>query len=78
MYALDSSKEYDILRKSDVEIHGPTGYRDFFPNTNDKAHGLSKEDIVRSSIFVHDNNLEESIDRLVSSAPFANTFWDLY
>jgi hypothetical protein len=64
LYALDSRHEWDARQKHDVEIHSPTGYRNFFPGQNSDVYGLTKDDIVRSSLFVHEHELEDAIERM--------------
>jgi hypothetical protein len=62
MYALDVSREYDSGTRHKALIHGPTGYRNFIGRN--PAYGVTKEDIVRSSIFVHENGLHDKINNL--------------
>jgi hypothetical protein len=72
LYSLDVSREYDSFTNDKALIHGPTGYRNFIEGQRDTTYGLTKEDIVRSSIFVHEHKLQNAIEdldyRAVSSA----------
>lgn len=62
MYALDVSREYDHRQNDMALIHGPTGYRNFDATSGRPTpHGITKEDIVRSAIFVHENKLQDAI-----------------
>jgi hypothetical protein len=63
VYALDMSREHDNHHNDKALIHGPTGYRNFFPGQNSDTYGATKEDIVRSSKFVHENNLQDAIPK---------------
>jgi hypothetical protein len=62
LYALDVSREYDSHQNDKALIHGPTGYRNFMEGQNSDTYGATKEDIVRSSIFVHENGLYEALE----------------
>jgi hypothetical protein len=62
MYALEVSREYDHRQNDMALIHGPTGYRNFDSKSGRPTpHGITKEDIVRSAIFVHENKLQDAI-----------------
>ncbi|KAF2641451.1 hypothetical protein P280DRAFT_507003 [Massarina eburnea CBS 473.64] len=78
LYSIDKSEEYDRFRDDQALVHGPPGYRNFIDNAN--LYNLTKEDIVRSSLFIHENNLQGSIrpnisdiQRLIQSAKDAKT-----
>ncbi|KAI4941908.1 hypothetical protein J4E91_010458 [Alternaria rosae] len=61
MYALDISQENDPGKNHKALIHGPTGYRNFFEEQNGDVYGATKEDVVRSSLFVHEHNLYDAL-----------------
>ncbi|RYN16873.1 hypothetical protein AA0112_g12328 [Alternaria arborescens] len=62
IYALDVSREYDHRQNDMALIHGPTGYRNFDSKSGRPTpQGITKEDIVRSAIFVHENKLQDAI-----------------
>ncbi|KAG9189903.1 hypothetical protein G6011_06771 [Alternaria panax] len=61
MSALDFSREHDHFSDDMALIHGPTGYRNFIKGRTQNPYGITKEDIVRSSIFVHENSLQDAI-----------------
>jgi hypothetical protein len=58
LYSIDQSEEYDKFHDNNAFVHGPMGYRKFFEDSN---FGLTKEDIVRSSLFMDANNFEDQI-----------------
>lgn len=63
VYALDKSQEYAPgSGDKHARIHGPTGYRNLRDRDAD-AYGFSMEDVVRSSLFVHENKLQNAIER---------------
>ena len=61
LYALNPSQEGDT--HDQVQVHGPIGYRNFF-SEHDGPYNITKEDIVRSSYFVHKHNLQATIDNI--------------
>ncbi|KAL1796182.1 hypothetical protein ACET3X_004722 [Alternaria dauci] len=64
MYALDVSREYDHGKNDMALIHSPTGYRNFIQGRNPTPYGITKEDVIRSSIFVHENKLQGALRNL--------------
>ncbi|KAF2438143.1 hypothetical protein P171DRAFT_526394 [Karstenula rhodostoma CBS 690.94] len=61
LYSIDQSEERDELRNDQALVHGPIGYRNFFANSSSTVHGLTKEDIVRSSLWIDANNFEDTV-----------------
>jgi hypothetical protein len=59
LYALTRMEEYDSGRDDQAQISGPTGFHDFYKE-NDETHSITLKDIVRSSLFVHRNNLGDA------------------
>ncbi|KAI4606911.1 hypothetical protein J4E83_009822 [Alternaria metachromatica] len=61
IYALDISQENDPGKNHKALIHGPTGYRNFFEGQNSDVYGATLEDVVRSSLAVHEHNLYDAL-----------------
>jgi hypothetical protein len=61
LYAINPSEEDDFGRNDQGLVRGPKGYRHFHADRNEKWKGISMEDIVRSSMWVHQNHLQDSI-----------------
>jgi hypothetical protein len=59
LYALPRMEEYDYGMDDQAQISGPTGFHDF-DKENDETHSITLKDVVRSSLFVHRNNLGDA------------------
>jgi hypothetical protein len=62
LYSIDQSEEDDKFKDDQALVHGPSGYRNFFENRSSNVHGLTKEDIVRSSLWIDANNFEDKVN----------------
>jgi hypothetical protein len=60
LYAMTRMEENDFAWDDQAQINGPTGFHDFDREKNE-THSITREDIVRSSLFVHRNNLGDAV-----------------
>ncbi|KAF1841578.1 uncharacterized protein K460DRAFT_293247 [Cucurbitaria berberidis CBS 394.84] len=61
LYALNPSQEGDT--SDQAQASGPIGYRNFF-NETERYYNITMKDIVRSSLFTHQNGLQEAIEKI--------------
>ncbi|KAL5394958.1 hypothetical protein PMIN06_003262 [Paraphaeosphaeria minitans] len=62
LFSIDQSEEDDRQKNDQALVHGPIGYRNFFERKSSDMHNLSKEDIVRSSLWIDANNFEDKVN----------------
>ncbi|KAF2876975.1 hypothetical protein BDV95DRAFT_601389 [Massariosphaeria phaeospora] len=65
-----ASSEDDFAHDGQALVKAPTGLVNFLPKNNAEFYGITKEDVVRSSLWVHENDLEDqllggSVDHIV-------------
>jgi hypothetical protein len=60
LYAIDPSQEGDHHKNDQAQVTGPTGFH-AFDHEQEEYYNITREDIVRSSFFVHHNQVEDAI-----------------
>ncbi|KAH7073297.1 hypothetical protein FB567DRAFT_428776, partial [Paraphoma chrysanthemicola] len=61
LYAIDQGRENDKGKNDQAQVSGPTGFR-HFDYARAATYNITKEDIVRSSLFVHKHKLDNGMD----------------
>lgn len=61
LYALGQGREGDFMRDDYAQINGPTNFHKF-DTAGPENHNLDLTDVVRSSLFVHRNKLDDAIN----------------
>ncbi|KAF1914053.1 hypothetical protein BDU57DRAFT_332080 [Ampelomyces quisqualis] len=60
LYAIGITQENDFMKDDQAQVHGPSGFHEF-DSMQTATHNITREDIVRSSLFVHHNKLEDAL-----------------
>jgi hypothetical protein len=63
LYTLDRSEENDFATDDHATIKGPPGYYRFNKDPkHNLVNGITLEDVVRSSLWIHENNIEHKVN----------------
>jgi hypothetical protein len=61
LYSIGRVEEKDTFRNDQAQVTGPYNFH-AFDKENTETHLLTREDIIRSSLFVHRHNLHDAIE----------------